>query len=94
MMFKIIYFLLFIISSIYSNSLFSYFSDQHHLFLNSDIKCINFSYTANNIEGLSSRGDGTLILGENKYKLILGEHTFFSQKGILKRYNQNNNQRL
>ena len=90
-MFKTIYFLLFI-SSLYSNSLHSYFLNYHHLFLNSNIKCMDFSYTANNIEGLSENGEGTLILGENKYKLILGGHTFFSQNGILKRYNKNTNQ--
>ena len=68
------------------------FIQSNQNFLDSPLKCIDFDYHSQNIDGLLDQGSGTLLIGSHIYKIVLDQHIFLVQDAILKRYNYETNQ--
>ena len=75
-----------------SSPLFSKFIDSNTIFLDSPIKLIQFDYTTKNIDGLSEKGSGSILIDSDKYKLNLKNHILLFPGNEFKRYNKITNQ--
>ena len=75
-----------------SSPLFSKFIDSNTIFLDNPIKLIQFDYTTQNIDGLSEKGSGSILIDAYKYKLTLNNHILLFLGNELKRYNKITNQ--
>ncbi len=85
--------IIFIYFNIYfSQSFFTEFISHNQVFVDSPIKSISFNYQTKNIEGLSESSNGSIIIGDDIYKLSLKNYIFLIQKTSLRRYNKKTNQ--
>ena len=85
--------IIFIYFNIYfSQSFFTEFISHNQVFIDSPIKSISFNYQTKNIEGLSESSNGSIIIGDDIYKLSLKNYIFLIQKTSLRRYNKITNQ--
>ena len=75
-----------------SSPLFSKFIDSNTIFLDNPIKLIQFDYITQNIDGLSEKGSGSILIDADKYKLNLNNHILLFPGNQLKRYNKITNQ--
>ena len=75
-----------------SSPLFSKFIDSNTIFLDNPIKLIQFDYITQNIDGLSEKGSGSILIDADKYKLNLNNHILLFPGNELKRYNKITNQ--
>ena len=75
-----------------SSPLFSKFIDSNTIFLDNPIKLIQFDYITQNIDGLSEKGSGSILIDAYKYKLNLNNHILLFPGNELKRYNKITNQ--
>ena len=75
-----------------SSPLFSKFIDSNTIFLDNPIKLIQFDYITQNIDGLSEKGSGSILIDVDKYKLNLNNHILLFPGNELKRYNKITNQ--
>ena len=91
-MFKYLVTILIFLNSTYTQYPFSNFINFNQVFLEAPIKCVNFDYQSQNIDGLPLSSDGMIIIGNNIYKIILEDHVFLFQNSNVKRYNKKTNQ--
>ena len=84
--------ILFFFNILNTKSHFINFIESNQHFLDSPLKCIDFDYHSQNIDGLLDQGSGTLLIGSNIYKIILDQYIFLVKDNVLKRYNYKTNQ--
>jgi len=86
-------FIIFICFNIsYSKSIFSKFIFENQVFLESPVQYISFDYSTKNIDGLSETGYGKIVIGQDRYKIILKKYIFLFEQSNMKRYNKTTNQ--
>ena len=76
-----------------SSPLFSKFIDSNTIFLDNPIKLIQFDYITQNIDGLSEKGSGSILIDADKYKLNLNNHILLFPGNELQRYNKITNRK-
>lgn len=91
-MFKFFLIIVMYLNFVGSSPLFSKFIDSNTIFLDNSIKLIQFDYTTQNIDGLSEKGSGSILIDIDKYKLNLKNHILLFPGNELKRYNKITNQ--
>ena len=75
-----------------SSPLFSKFIDSNTIFLDNPIKLIQFDYITQNIDGLSDKGSGSILIDADKYKVNLNNYILLFPGNELQRYNKITNQ--
>ena len=91
-MFKFFLIIVIYLNFVCSSPVLSKFIDSNTIFLDSPIKLIQFDYTTQNIDGLSEKGSGSILIDIDKYKLNLKNHILLFPGNELKRYNKITNQ--